>query len=73
MSIFVVPGNRQALLGMPDMEVFNIIKININSIGAEDAGDNSKWCANMYTGSPNQSRKQTGLRSATQTWTVFQN
>ena len=45
---FVVPRNGQALLGMPDTDVLNIIKINIDSIGAEDAGD-SKWCANMYT------------------------
>ena len=31
---FVVPGNGQALLGMPDMAVLNIIKLNIDSIQA---------------------------------------
>ena len=29
---FVVPGNGQALLGMPDMVVLNIINLNIDSI-----------------------------------------
>ena len=29
---FVVPGNSQALLGMPDMVVLNIINLNIDSI-----------------------------------------
>ena len=32
---FVVPGNRQALLGMPDTAVLNIIKINIVYIQAD--------------------------------------
>ena len=46
-SFFVVPGNRQALLGMPDTDALNIIKINIDSIGAVDARD-SEGCANMH-------------------------
>ena len=29
---FVVPGNRQALLGMPDTAVLNLIDLNIDSI-----------------------------------------
>ena len=29
-KFFVVPRNRQALLGMPDTDALNIIKININ-------------------------------------------
>ena len=29
---FVVPGNGQALLGMPDTAVLNIINLNIDSI-----------------------------------------
>ena len=33
-EIFVVPGNGQALLGMPDTAVFNIINVNIDSIEA---------------------------------------
>ena len=45
---FVVPRNRQALLGMPDTDVLNIIEIDIDSIGTEDARD-SKWCASMHT------------------------
>ena len=36
------------LLGMPDTDMLNIIKINVDSIGAEDARD-SKWCANTHT------------------------
>ena len=32
---FVVPGNGQALLGMPDMVVQNIINLNIDSIQNE--------------------------------------
>ena len=31
---FVVPGNGQALLGMPDMAALNIINLNIDSIQA---------------------------------------
>ena len=47
-KFFVVPGNGQALLGMPDTDALNIIKINVHSIGDEDTRDN-KWCANMHT------------------------
>ena len=32
---FVVPGNSQALLGMPDTAVLNIVNLNIDSIQAE--------------------------------------
>ena len=38
---FVVPWNGQALLGMPDTDALNTIKINIDSIGDENAS-NSK-------------------------------
>ena len=31
-TFFVVPGNRQALLGMPDTVVLNLINLNIDSI-----------------------------------------
>ena len=44
----VVPGNGQVLLAMPDTDMLNIININIQSIGVEDAGD-SKWCADTHT------------------------
>ena len=49
MLVFVVPGNRLALLGMPDTDVLNIIKISINAIGAEQTGGSDKCCANMHT------------------------
>ena len=32
---FVVPGNGQALLGLPDMAALNIINLNIDSIQKE--------------------------------------
>ena len=35
--IFVVPGNSQALVGMPDTAALNIINLNIDSIQAEIA------------------------------------
>ena len=34
-EFFVVPGNGQALLGMPDTAVLNIINVNIDSIETE--------------------------------------
>ena len=34
---FVVPGNGQVLLRMPDMAALNIINLNIDSIQAEVA------------------------------------
>ena len=46
--MFAVPGNGQVVLGMPDIDVLNIIKININSIATEDARDSDKQCANMH-------------------------
>ena len=57
---FVVPGNGQALLGMPDTAMLNIINLNIYSIQAEIAeckpnrGQEThavtEGCANMDTG-----------------------
>ena len=73
MYIFVVPMNGQALLGMPDSDRLNIIKINIDSIGAVDIRDSEGVKTHTLSGSPNQIRKQMVLRSATQTWTAFQN
>ena len=35
MCFFVIPGNGQALLGMPDMAALNIINLNIDSVQAE--------------------------------------
>ena len=48
MSIFVVPGNGQALLGMPDTDVLNIININIDYIDVEVI-KNKECQANMKT------------------------
>ena len=57
---FVVPGNGQALLGMPDTTALKIINLNIDSIQAEVAECKtnteqevhtvSKGCTNMDTG-----------------------
>ena len=35
-EFFVVPGNGQALLGLPDTEALNMINLNIDSIEAEN-------------------------------------
>ena len=35
MCVFVVPGNGQALLGMPDTAALKIIKLSIDSIQVE--------------------------------------
>ena len=45
-KFFVVPRNGQALLGMPDIDVLNIIKVNIHSIGTEQTGGSDNCCAN---------------------------
>ena len=37
-NLFVVPGNGQALLGMPDIEILNILNINCNTIGTMETG-----------------------------------
>ena len=54
-----MPGNGQVLFGMPDTDVLNIIKINIDSIDAEDARD-SKSCANMHTVWETDPKQETG-------------
>ena len=46
------------LLGIPDTDVFNIIKINIDSMGAEDARD-SEWCGNMHTVWESKAKQET--------------
>ena len=57
-EFFVVPGNGQALLGMPDTDVLNIISINIHTIGDEDARD-SKQYTNMHTVQGSNPRQET--------------
>ena len=49
MYIFVVPGNGQTLLGMPDIDTLNIINISINSIGTEHGGGKDNCCTNKAT------------------------
>ena len=58
-KFFVVSGNGQAFLGMPDTDTLYIIKINIHSIGAEDVRD-SDWCANMHTAQGSNHGQETG-------------
>ena len=65
--LFVVPSNGQALLGMSETDVLNIIKINIHAIGTEQTGDSDKSCANMHTVQEDEPKQETELRSATQT------
>ena len=49
LSFFVVPRNGQALLGMPDIDVLNIIKVSIHSIGTKQTGDSDNCCTNRPT------------------------
>ena len=53
-----MPKNGQALLGMSDTDILNIIKINIDSLGAEDARD-SKWCASKHTVQESELKQET--------------
>ena len=57
-KFFVVPGNGQMLLGIPELDVLKIIKINIYSISAEDIKDN-RYCANMHTAWGSISKQET--------------
>ena len=42
-KFFVVLRNGQALLGMPDTDVLSIIKITVNTIGAEQTRGSNKY------------------------------
>ena len=46
---FCSSQNGQALLGIPDTDVLNLIKINIPSICAQQTGGSDNCCANMHT------------------------
>ena len=46
---FVVPRNGQAMLGMPDIDTLNILKVNIHAIGAEQTRGSDNCCANICT------------------------
>ena len=56
---FVVPGNGQALLGMPDMTVFNIINLNIDSIQAVTTECKTNRGQETHTGIENCTNKNT--------------
>ena len=58
-KFFVLLGNRQAFLGMTDIDVLNIINININAIGTDHIGGNDNCCTNKATF---QSRHDVGNR-----------
>ena len=45
-NIFVVPGNRQALLGMPDIEILNILTMNCNTMGTQETNRAAICCTN---------------------------
>ena len=45
---------------MPDKDALNIIKININTIGAEQTGGSYMCCANMYTVLGDEPKQETG-------------
>ena len=52
-KFFVVPGIRQALLGMPDIKMLNIININCNTIDTHenDRADNCRTNTAICQGS----------------------
>ena len=45
---------------MPDTDMLNILKININAIGAEHTGGSGKCCANMHTINGHKPKQETG-------------
>ena len=54
MTFFIVPGNGQALLGMPDIEKLDIITINHNTVDTQEA-DRADKC-NTKTANCHSSR-----------------
>ena len=84
-TFFVVPGNGEALLGMLDIELLNILSINCSTIGTDkeeiDTNCNMRidsifiagseqCCAN--TGLERSVLRQTATEAATQTVAVIQ-
>ena len=47
-NFFVVPGNGQALLAIPDIEILNILTISCNTIHTEEANKD----ANCHMNTP---------------------
>ena len=58
-QFFVVLGNGQSLLGMPDTDTLQIIDINIDSIDAEDAGNTKQYIKTSTTQESN-TKQETG-------------
>ena len=56
---FVVPGNGHSLLGVPDTDPLNIIKINIHTIGAEQTGGTDKCHTNRHTFQQDEPKQET--------------
>ena len=44
-NFFVVSGNRQVLLGMPDTEILNILTINCNTVDTKETDRTARWNA----------------------------
>ena len=65
-EFFVVPGNGQALLGMPDTAALNIINVNIDSIEAASM-QKENYNTNVTLKNQTPNRKFTGQRRAVQT------
>ena len=54
----VVPGNGQALLGIPGTDTFQMININIDSIDVEDV-ENGEWYINTSTAQKSNIKQET--------------
>ena len=68
MDFFIVSSKGQALLGMPDIDALNILKLNIHAIGAEQTRGSDNCCTSMHVMQGDDlNRKQSKLRSASQT------
>ena len=46
-------------LGVPDIDVLNIIKVNIHSVGTENTGDGDNHCANKPVVQREDTRQET--------------
>ena len=49
-TLFVVPGNGQALLGMHNIEILDIQTIHCNTIGTQEAHKTTKYTTNTVNG-----------------------
>ena len=64
-TFFVVPGNRQVLLGMPDTVTLSLIKLNIDSIQTLKAECKTNKEQETYTSlEVLQTQTQLGMRIA---------